>query len=56
MGTEKTRLLVCESIYWVNMNTEIEDTVKKERHVKPPQYQQKTTSEMRLKRQLTKDR
>ena len=24
IGIEKTRLLVCESIYWVNMNVNIE--------------------------------
>ena len=26
MGIEKTRLLACESIYWINMNTDIEET------------------------------
>ena len=28
MGKEKTRLLSCECIYWVNMNVDIEETVK----------------------------
>ena len=28
MDTEKKRLLTCESIYWINMNADIEDTVK----------------------------
>ena len=29
MGIEKTRLLACESIYWINMNGDIEEIVKK---------------------------
>ena len=28
MGIEKTRLLVHESVYWVNMNADIENAVK----------------------------
>ena len=27
MGIEKIRLLVCESVYWLNMNTDIENTM-----------------------------
>ena len=28
MGIEKTRLLACKSIYWINMNADIKDAVK----------------------------
>ena len=28
MGIEKTRLLVYKSVYWVNMNADIENAVK----------------------------
>ena len=28
MGVEKTRLLVCKSVYWVNMNATMENEVK----------------------------
>ena len=28
MGIEKTRLLACESMHWVNMNADIENAVK----------------------------
>ena len=28
MGVEKTRLLACESIYWINMNVDIEEMVQ----------------------------
>ena len=28
MGIEMTRLLAYESIYWINMNADIEETVK----------------------------
>ena len=28
MGIEKTRLLACESIHWVNMKSDIKETVK----------------------------
>ena len=28
MGMEKTRLLACESMYWVNMNANIEEVIK----------------------------
>ena len=28
MGSKKMRLLVCESIYWVNMNANIENAVE----------------------------
>ena len=31
-GIEKTRLMACESIYWVNMNAGIEETVKNFSH------------------------
>ena len=33
MGIEKTRLLICESIYWIDMNSAIEETVKIALHV-----------------------
>ena len=29
MGIEKTKLLACKSIYWVNINNDIENYVKK---------------------------
>ena len=29
MGIEKASLLPCESIYWVNMNANIEEAIKK---------------------------
>ena len=29
MGIEKTKLLVCKSIHWVNINNDIENYVKK---------------------------
>ena len=29
MGIEKMSLFVCESVYWLNMNTDIKNTVKK---------------------------
>ena len=28
MGIEKTRLLACKSMYWINMNADIEDIVE----------------------------
>ena len=28
MGREKMKLLVCESVYWVNMNDDIEEHIK----------------------------
>ena len=28
MDTKKTRLLACESMYWINMNTDAEETVR----------------------------
>ena len=28
MGTEKTLLLACKSIYWINMNVDIEEMIK----------------------------
>ena len=28
MGIEKTKLLACESIYWVNSNDDIENYIK----------------------------
>ena len=33
MSIGKTRLLACELIYWINMNADIEDTVKFTLHV-----------------------
>ena len=29
MGIDKTRLLVCESIYWINMDDDIENAILK---------------------------
>ena len=41
MGIEKTKLLTCESVYWVNINTDIEKHTKIVTHLEVQQTQPK---------------
>ena len=50
MGTEKTRLLTREAVYWVNMNTDIKNTMRQS--VTCHKYQQTQSQETTIPYEL----
>ena len=49
VGIKKSRMLTCKSIYWINLNANLEDTVKISIHILTPRQHSRGTKQYHIK-------